>query len=32
MMFAYIASPYAGDIEANTEKAIDYCAFAVSRD
>jgi len=31
MKIVYIASPYAGDTEANTEKAIDYCAFAVSR-
>ena len=25
----YIASPYAGDIEYNTRKAIEYCRYAV---
>ena len=27
----YIASPYAGDIERNTERARQYCRFAVSQ-
>lgn len=27
----YIASPFAGDIERNTEKAQGYCRFAVSK-
>jgi len=31
MKVVYVASPYAGDVEANTEKAIDYCTFAVSQ-
>ncbi len=29
--FVYIASPFAGDIERNTEKARGYCRFAVGK-
>ena len=29
MKLVYIASPYAGDIEYNTRKAIEYCRYAV---
>lgn len=28
-MLVYVASPYAGDTELNTQKAIRYCRFAV---
>jgi hypothetical protein len=31
MKLVYIASPYAGDIEYNTRKAIEYCRYAVER-
>lgn len=27
----FICSPFAGDMEANTQKALEYCRFAVSR-
>lgn len=31
MKLVYIASPYAGDIEYNTRKAIEYCRYAAER-
>ena len=31
MKLLYIASPYAGDIEYNTRKAIEYCRYAAER-
>ena len=30
-MLVYICSPYSGDVKTNTEKAKDYCRFAVEK-